>query len=56
MNDMEEKQILLDESYHIIFEIDQCLRTALHEPREDVFKNIDEHYDFVMQKKIKISF
>ena len=53
---MEGMQILLDESYHIIFEIDRCLCTALHEPREDVFKNIDEHYDFVMQKKSKFHF
>ena len=56
MNHTKEKQDLLDESYHTLFEINRYFLGALRIPSEDTFKKIDEHYNSAMQKPAKFNF
>lgn len=56
MDQAEQYQNLLDESYSIIFEIDQYILNDWYRPREDSFKKINEYYNFVMQKKSEFHF
>lgn len=56
MDQAEQYQNLLDESYSIIFEIDQYILNDWYWPREDSFKKINEYYNFVMQKKSEFHF